>query len=130
MNDPTPTPPPLPVQSPLAASLSGTPNPSFGQTSGDPAPIIGFAAVIEAILREPNRVWFQLRQPHSGRLIAAMLVVTVACALIYGFVVGTFSGGTQLWAAPVKITAGLVLAALTCLPSLYVFGCLGGAQAR
>src|SRR5258708_16598951 len=124
MNDATPTPPPLPVQSPLAASLSGTPIPSFERNSGGHAPIIGFAAAIEAILREPNRVWFQLRQPHSGRLIAAMLVVTVACALIYGFVVGTFSRGTQFWAAPVKVTAGLLLAALTCLPSLYGFACL------
>jgi hypothetical protein len=73
---------------------------------------------------------FQLRQPNSGYLIAALLVIAVVCSLIYGVVVGMFSYGTQLWAAPVKIAAGLLLSALICLPSLYIFACLGGAQAR
>src|SRR6185503_1531455 len=49
---------------------------------------------------------------------------------IYGVVVGTFSGGPQLWEAPIKITAGLLISALICLPSLYIFSCLGGSQAR
>ena len=52
------------------------------------------------------------------------------CSLIYGVVVGTFSGGEQLWAAPVKIAAGLMISALICLPSLYIFTCLSGSQAR
>jgi hypothetical protein len=66
---------------------------------------------------------FQLRQPGAGRLIAAMIFVSVVCALIYGVVAGTFSGGTQLWAAPVKIAAGLMISALICLPSLYPESC-------
>ena len=59
-----------------------------------------------------------------------MIFVSVVCSLIYGVVVGTFSGGTQLWAAPVKVAAGLMISALICLPSLYIFTCLGGSQAR
>jgi hypothetical protein len=59
-----------------------------------------------------------------------MVFVGVICALIYGVVVGTFSGGTQLWAAPVKVAAGLFVSALICLPSLYIFACLSGSQAR
>jgi len=54
----------------------------------------------------------------------------MVCALIYGVVVGTFSGGAQYWAAPVKIAAGLLIAAAICLPSLYIFACLSGSQAR
>jgi hypothetical protein len=38
--------------------------------------------------------------------------------------------GDQLWAAPVKIAGGLLFATLICLPSLYIFTCLSGAQAR
>jgi hypothetical protein len=38
--------------------------------------------------------------------------------------------GEQLWAAPAKIAGGLLLAALICLPSLYIFTCLSGSQAR
>jgi hypothetical protein len=45
-------------------------------------------------------------------------------------VVGTFSMGTQLWAAPVKIAGGLVFSAVLCLPSLYIFACLSGSRAR
>jgi hypothetical protein len=36
----------------------------------------------------------------------------------------------QWWAAPVKVSAGLLISALICLPSLYIFACLSGSQAR
>ena len=87
-------------------------------------------AAIDAILRHPRRVMFQLRQPDAGRLIVLMLLVSVACSWVYGVVAGTFSGGAQLWIAPVKIALGLTLSALICLPSLYIFTCLSGSQAR
>jgi hypothetical protein len=45
-------------------------------------------------------------------------------------VVGTFSNGVQLWAAPAKIAGGMLVSALICLPSLYIFTCLSGSQAR
>jgi hypothetical protein len=93
-------------------------------------PIPNFVGAVEAILRQPRRVLFQLRQPGSGRLIAAMLTVSVVCSLIYGVVAGTFSGGIQLWAAPVKIACGLLVSAFICLPSLYIFSCLSGSSAR
>ena len=73
---------------------------------------------------------FHLRQPRAGQLILWMLLVAVACSVLYGVVVGTFSMGTQLWVAPVKVTGGLLLSALICLPSLYIFTCLSGSQAR
>src|SRR5208282_473139 len=123
MNDPNSLASPIPPVIP----------PAPGQLGDDPserAPIPNAIVAIEAILRRPRRVMFQLRQPDAGRLIAAMIFVSVACALIYGVVVGTFSGGTQLWAAPVKIAGGLMISALICLPSLYIFTCLGGSQAR
>jgi hypothetical protein len=59
-----------------------------------------------------------------------LLLVAIACALIYGVVVGTFAGHQQLWIAPVKIAGGLLVSGLICLPSLYIFGCLSGSQAR
>src|SRR5260370_41064186 len=43
---------------------------------------------------------------------------------------GTFCRGAQVWAAPVKIAGGLLFSALICLPSLYIFSCLGGSKAR
>src|SRR5262249_25710335 len=63
-------------------------------------------------------------------IISVLLFIAVFCALVYGLIVGTFSGSTQLWAAPVKIAGGLLVSGLICLPSLYIFCCLSGSQAR
>src|SRR6185436_14670005 len=85
---------------------------------------------IEAVLRQPRRIMYQLRQPGSGKLIGSMLLATIICILVYGLVVGSFSMHDQLWAAPVKLALGLLLTSLICLPSLYIFTCLSGSQAR
>jgi hypothetical protein len=73
-------------------------------------------------------VLWQLQRAGAGGLIAEMLVVALVCSLVFGVVVGTFSGGVQLWAAPVKIAGGLLFSAIICLPSLYIFACLSGAE--
>jgi len=108
--------------SPQAEPLGA--NPEELETIGSPM------AALEAILRQPRRVMYQVRQPNSGRLILGMAIVAVLCSLVYGVVVGTFSNGAQLWAAPAKIAGGLLLSALICLPSLYIFTCLSGSRAR
>jgi hypothetical protein len=115
MNEQNPIPPIIPIA---------------GDDLAERAPISHGIAAIEALLRQPLRLLYQLRQPGAGRLIGQMLLITVACSLGYGVVVGTFSGGTQLWAAPAKIAAGLILSAAICLPSLYIFTCLSGSRAR
>ena len=102
----------------------------LGQLEADRRPIPGLVAAIEAILREPRRVLFQLTQPKQGVLARDLLMITLGASLIYGLVVGTFSGQEQLLAAPVKIAVGLPISALICLPSLYIFSCLSGAQAK
>ena len=106
------------------------PSVPLGESPGEREPISSFVAAIETILREPRRVMYQLRQQSAGSLILRLLIIALVCSAIYGAVVGTFSRGTQLWAAPVKIAGGLLVAGLICLPSLYIFSCLSGSQAR
>lgn len=118
-NPPPPTPPP-PIYGPRP----------LGDDPAEREPIPNVIVAIEALLRQPRRVMFQLRQPGAGKLIGAMLLVTLICSLIYGVVIGSFSGHEQWWAAPVKVTLGLLIATLVCLPSLYIFACLSGSQAR
>lgn len=128
-----PNPPPIPPMLTAAAALSASaPNGSrpLGDDPQDREPIPGPLAAIESILRHPRRVLYQLRQPGAGHLIFALILIAVLCSVVYGVVVGTFSAGTQLWAAPVKIAAGLIVSAFICLPSLYIFSCLSGSQAR
>jgi hypothetical protein len=128
MNEQTPTPPQIPPMIPPTATPGGILR--LGDDPAERAAIPNAVVAIDAILRHPRRVMFQLRQPDAGKLIAMMLFVSVVCSLIYGVVAGTFSGGDQLWAAPAKIAAGLMISALICLPSLYIFTCLSGSQAR
>lgn len=127
MNDQNPVPPviPLPVPPPAVKE-----NRHPGDDPADRVPILHTLGAIEALLRQPLRLLFQLRQPDAGRLIAQMLLVAFGCSLVYGLVAGTFSGGAQLWAAPVKIAVGLMISAAICLPSLYIFTCLSGSRAR
>ena len=134
-NNPVPPmiPPAVPSAMPPAPPLPTPPLPGNRPLGEDPAEQVtiphAFAA-IEALLRHPRRLMYQMRQPGSGKLIAGMLFVALVCAAVYGVVVGTFSGGTQLWAAPVKIAGGLMVSAAICLPSLYIFTCLSGSRAR
>ena len=127
MNETNPTPPQIPPQIPRPTPPSAAP---LGENPDERAPIPNFIGAVEAILRQPRRLMFQLKQPGAGKLIGAMLLVSVVCALVYGVIVGTFSRGDQLWIAPVKIAGGLIVSALLCLPSLYIFSCLSGSQAK
>ncbi len=141
MNDNNPLPPVIPsgdAAQKLNEKLSAPPpvpplvsgERELGDDPAERVPVTHAFAAIEALLRQPRRLLFQLRQPGAGGLIAQMLFVSLVCAAVYGVVAGTFSGGTQLWHAPLKIAAGLLVSATICLPSLYIFTCLSGAQAR
>jgi hypothetical protein len=126
MNEPSSIPPQV---NPTVPPPIYGPRP-LGDDPAEREPILNIIVTVDALLRQPRRVMFQLRQPGAGKLIAGMLFVAVVCSLIYGVIVGSFSGGTQWWAAPVKISAGLLISSLICLPSLYIFACLSGSQAR
>jgi hypothetical protein len=121
---PSGVPPQMPAPAPAPGALP------LGEHPDDRVAIPNAFTAIEAILRQPRRVLYQLRQPGGGRLIGAMLMIAVACSLIYGVVIGSFSMGQQLWAAPAKVAGGLLFSALICLPSLYIFSCLSGSRAR
>jgi hypothetical protein len=128
MNETNPIPPNVPPQfpPPLPPLISSAP----GENPEERVPLGSPITAIEAILRQPRRVMYQLRQPGAGPLMFYLLIIAIVSALIYGFVVGTFSGHQQLWIAPVKVAGGMLFSTLICLPSLYIFACLSGSQAR
>lgn len=89
----------------------------------------GWNGVLSALLRQPGQIVYQLHESAGGsKVVAALAMIALLCLAAYGVVVGAFSGGTQLWAAPFKIAGGALLTAAICLPSLYVLACLGGAH--
>src|SRR5437667_1549713 len=116
MNDTHPTgpliPPPIPPPPPPGYP-SGRP---LGELPEEREPIPNAVAAVEAILRQPRRVMYQLRQPGSGGLIAGMLFVAVLGSVVSGVVVGIVSGRVPLWPARLQIAGGLVVSALILLP--------------
>src|ERR1700692_1043025 len=56
----------------------------LGSNTIEQTPIAGWCGAVEAILRQPRRVIYQLKQPNPGGLIASLLVIAIACSLVYG----------------------------------------------
>ena len=122
-SQPSPTPPAFPQSTRLA------PAPAHNWKLEPIEGTINFASVIENLLRAPGRI---LHEAGGGasRVPLLLLVISVFCLGVFGFLLGTFSGGIQYWAAPAKIVLGVLAATLICLPSLYIFSALGGVDAR
>lgn len=83
--------------------------------------------LFEALLRRPHALVARLAEPDHGATgkFAFMAVISI---LLFGFVLGCFAKHEQLWAAPAKVTAGLIFSGLICFPSLYIFATLAGAR--
>lgn len=88
-----------------------------------------FSHVLNHLLKKPLSVIYEINKGTSNPLSALMVISLVSLA-IFGLVLGMFSSGTQLWAAPVKVIGGIFFSGLICLPSLYIFGALGGIDAK
>ncbi|MEM8954700.1 MAG: hypothetical protein AAGD22_11155 [Verrucomicrobiota bacterium] len=89
-----------------------------------------FMPTVESMLKKPGRVLHAIREGEDASLVRHLLLAAAGCFLVFGLVVGSFSFGQQLWAAPLKIMGGVMLSALICLPSLYIFSCLTGLDVR
>lgn len=88
------------------------------------------ASVLETLLKHPGRIIHELQQSRATALMIWLLALALVGMALYGIVVGTLTGGAQMLIAPAKIALGTLLAMLICLPSLYIFSCLDGVEAR
>jgi hypothetical protein len=84
-------------------------------------------SLFEALLRRPHALVARLAEPHHGAT-GRFAIIALVSILLFGFVLGCFAKNEQLWAAPAKITAGLIFSGLICFPSLYIFATLAGAR--
>ncbi len=126
--DPKPTPPPIPT-----ANGGPAPQPARQPNRYEFTPMLGernLPSVLEALLKHPGRVVWELTN-GKGKIGDGSPVAHHG-----GLARDLWSGrgqprrGSQLWIAPVKIVGGLTLSLFICLPSLYIFLCLSGANAR
>ena len=103
---PSPQPPPLEAPLPLNPDMK---------------------TLFEALLRRPHALVARLADGNHGAT-GRFALLAIVSFLIFGFVLGCFAKHEQLWAAPAKITAGLLFSGLICFPSLYIFSTLAGAR--
>lgn len=86
-----------------------------------------FKSLFEALLRRPQVLIARLADDKHGATPRFAVMATVSF-LLFGLVLGCFAKNEQLWAAPAKITVGLLFSGLICFPSLYIFSTLAGAR--
>ena len=85
-----------------------------------------FSNIINHLLKKPLSVIHTMDEKEGVRW-APILAMTVFSLSLFGFIVGSFQGATeQMWLAPLKIVGGVLFSSLICLPSLYIFCCIGG----
>ncbi len=84
--------------------------------------------ILDALLKRPETLIRFLCKAQSARRWLLLLIFALFAYALYGLVIGSFSGGQQWMAAPLKVSIGGLLSALICLPSLYIFACLTGAE--
>ncbi len=111
-------------QSPPYFPGSPTPPPPPGALPAK----LNLRAILDALLRSPKELIERMSEPGNGAFIR-FIGIAIVSMLVFGVVLGSFAMHEQLWAAPLKITAGLLIAGLICFPSLYIFSCLAGSRA-
>jgi hypothetical protein len=94
------------------------------------APPDGWGSCLEMLLRNPSALAHHLHFHSSPKTVLHLALIALVSLCIFGLVLGLFSRGDQLWAAPLKIAGGMFFSAAICLPSLYIFACLSGVQIR
>jgi hypothetical protein len=118
------------MNTPPTQDQSSKPPPIPGRFVFEPMPERASPAlVIEALLKYPGRIIHELQKNWRAALPVWLLSLALLGVAAYGVVVGSFSGGAQMWIAPVKIAIGTWLSIVICLPSLYIFTCLSGIDA-
>jgi hypothetical protein len=111
-------------------------NPNASPTpQSEPPPIPGaeppgtsLGEILDSLLKRPAALVQHLCASESSRYWLLLALASVAAFTLYGLLIGTFSGGAQLLAAPVKVAGGMFLSATICFPSLYIFMALNGVE--
>ena len=85
-----------------------------------------FSNIISHLLKKPLSVIHTIDEKENFRWLPIFITTLIALTL-FGFIIGSFNGVTeQMWAAPVKIVGGILFSSIICIPSLYIFCCIGG----
>jgi len=124
MNESPLLPPNLPTTAPATESAIARFAADYRPMAGGVTP----AWVTELLLKQPAALVHEICENRAWPVALVLLGLGTVCLLAYGAVMGSFAGGHQYWATSLKFLTGTFLTALICLPSLYIFTCLGGGR--
>lgn len=120
------------VPCPATPAIPAPPAPTPPSSSAQPPPLDPVLAgnpdlktLFEALLRRPHALIPRLGGPG---VMAKFVMIALLSFLLFGVVLGCFAKHEQLWAAPAKLAAGLLISGIICFPSLYIFATLAGAR--
>ncbi len=106
---------------PSLPSLPSTPSPRELRTPQ------GLLGTFNELLTRPLGLLERVRD--GGRSSPLHLLAgSAVCYVLYGAAAGFFQGGNQIWVTALKTPLIILFALLLCLPSLYVFSAVGGAE--
>ncbi|MEY3219618.1 MAG: hypothetical protein RIT27_975 [Pseudomonadota bacterium] len=87
--------------------------------------------LVDALLKRPRSFFHHIQTDEfSFNNSLKLAFISLMGLLVYGLIIGSFSGNIQWVASPIKIIVGTVLTALLCYPSLYILVALSGADLR
>jgi len=92
------------------------------------SPDASLGTILQVLLRRPAQLVTALESEPAARLPWLLGIFALLTFAGYGVVVGSFSGGLQWVAAPLKVSVGALASAAICLPSLFIFLSLSGAE--
>ncbi|MDR3402440.1 MAG: hypothetical protein P4L99_08070 [Chthoniobacter sp.] len=117
-----------PTNEPTNPSNEPAANPAIPPLPQPLPPDASPGAILQALLKRPLQLVADLHQTTATRVPWVLGIFALLALAAYGLVVGSFSGGDQWWSAPVKVSLGALASAAICLPSLFIFLSLSGAD--
>jgi hypothetical protein len=90
---------------------------------------VSLGSCLEHLLKKPGQILHECLEGNR-KVLAQLLLAAVLGLAAYGLLVGSFSGGAQWWAAPLKVVVGALISGALCIPSLYILLALSGATVR
>ena len=106
--------------------VSSVPDPRPPEPAVDLLPPEGAFGELNELLKRP--VALVRRARDGGPVPVRLLLGALVCFALYGVAAGCFTGGAGLWLAAFKVPLIIALTFVLCLPSLYVFGAMAGAD--
>ncbi len=120
---PTPTPATRASAAPALVSYEERARADYADDAG-----LRAEGVVGVLLMHPGWLVRRLAATNHAGPWAAMCVVGCAGLVLYGALMGSYSGGEQLWIVPTKLLVMVWASLAICAPSYYIFGCLAGVE--